>query len=216
MDWDWQSLTEVEKFAALQHHFKALWVRHLWSRDVQGPSRGPAHETAVGSAGAQDKHRNAGNHPGSGRACPGFPPTDGVFSKSGPSKSHNRLEKNSPSEFPFWFHFWVKMFTTSPPPPHLDLLQPSLALQFCLARTALHSKLAMNFGNTCSPQYTFGDGSHCLYPWSMLWMYIPVTGVNVLDVFKTAKRKNAQEHLHRNRVPHAGSLFELFADSTYS
>lgn len=66
-------------------------------------------------------------------------------------------------------------------------------------------KTGNEFGNTSSPQYTFG--------WWVTFSVPMVHAVNVhtndwrsccFDVFKTAKRKNAQEHLHRNRVPHAG------------
>ena len=123
------------------------------------------------------------------------------------SKSHVP-EKNLP-ELPFWFHFWIKMSTTSPL-PHLDLLQPSLALQFCLARTALHSKLAMNLATQVHRSTRSDDGSHFLYPWSMLWMFTPMTGVHV--VLMSSKLPN--EKMHKNTCIEIG--FHMPANSSNS
>jgi hypothetical protein len=54
------------------------------------------------------------------------------------------------------------------------------------------------------------DGSHFLYPWSMLWMFTPMTGVHV--VLMSSKLPN--EKMHKNTCIEIG--FHMPANSSNS
>ena len=120
------------------------------AENAQGPTK-PLH--AVGSPARAQDNRNAGNHPGSGRACPGFPPTDGVFSKSGPSKSHNRLEKI----------------------PHQNSLFDSIFESKCSLQVHYHTLISCSLRWHCNFAWL---GQLCIQNWQWIWQHM-FTAVHV-------------------------------------